>query len=305
MDLLKTGARGQEVINLQEALNYHLPLALPPLEVDGKFGNLTLGRVKQFQKLRGLKDDGIVGPLTHGALYFFIENFIHMIVPPARGDAVRGRTSGLQFGDSPTPFGPVLPPFPRLELPFPTPFRPPPPPIFPLPKLTLQGESTQFELSAGVERTIARSLTNNTQDNNVSIFSDVNFSLWRRPIGKHLEMSFGLGAFFERELRPDPNTTLRIGVFAKAELKDVVKIGPLDLFKLIVEHKTVTTATGPIELNSDIEVGINPTVEVNVLGTKVEFGPKFSKFFEVGIGKGGFNLKSGSAITAGTVTVFF
>jgi hypothetical protein len=136
-----------------------------------------------------------------------------------------------------------------LTLPFPDPFRPPPPPLFiPLPKLTLGGTSTEFELSAGVQRTIARSLTGNSPDNSTSLFSDVGFSFWRRPIGKHVELAFGPGAWLERVVSPDPKTTFRVGVFAKAELKDVLKIGPLDLFKLIIEHKTAINVSGPIEL---------------------------------------------------------
>jgi hypothetical protein len=191
-------------------------------------------------------------------------------------------------------------------LPFPTPFRPPPPNIFPLPPLTLGGgQSTNFELSAGLERKIGKNLSNNTPDRSVSVFTDVTFTIWRRPIGKFVELKFGPGAFLEREVGADPKTSVRVGMFVSAELKDVVKIGPLDLFKLIAEHKTTTTVTGPIELTSEVEVGINPTVEVNVFGTQIEFGPKVSKYFEIGLGKDGFHLKSGATLTAGTVTVFF
>ena len=71
--------------------------------------------------------------------------------------------------------------------------------------------------------------------------------------------------------------------------------------RLVEVLGTEATVTGPVELTSDLEVGINPTVETTVLGTKIEFGPKFSKFFEVGIGREGFTVKSGTTVTAGTV----
>lgn len=301
MQTLRFGARGQEVINLQEALNYQLPAAAPSLKADGIFGEKTQARLKQYQTLRGLAADGIAGPKTHGAIYNFVQNRLHMIVAPPRSSTRR-----FAVGDGDQPGEPVLPPIPRLVLPFPDPFRPPTPPLFiPVPKLTLGGLSTEFELSAGVQRTIARNIGTNSPDNSVSVFSDVTFSFWRRPIGKHVELSFGPGAWLQHDVSPDPKTTFRVGVAAKAELKDVLKIGPLDLFKLIVEHKTATNVEGPIELTSELEVGINPTVEMRVAGHKVEFGPKFSKFFEVGLGRHGFELKSGTTVSAGTVTVFF
>jgi len=300
MNTLSIGSRGQEVINLQEALNYQLPGASPALVVDGVFGPKTQARLRAFQSVRALAVDGIAGPKSHRALYSFVRSRLHLIVPPARGS---GRAFSLRDGDIPGT-DPILPPIPKLTLPFPDPFRRPPPPLLPLPQLTL-GTTTEFELSAGVERTFARSLTANSAEKTTSIFSDVSFSIWRRPIGRHFEMAFGPGAFFEREVGADPKSSFRVGVFAKAELKDVLTIGPLDLFKVIIEHKTVTTVTGPVELTSDLEVGINPTVETTVFGTKIEFGPKFSKFFEVGIGRDGFTVKSGTTVTAGTLTVFF
>ena len=300
MKTLSFGSRGQEVTNLQEALNYHLLQAIPALVVDGILGPKTQSRLREFQAVRGLAVDGIAGPKTHRALYSFVRSRNHVIIPPAQNSS-RGFVAGergVGFTD------PVLPPVPNLILPFPVPFRPPPPPLLPLPELSL-GNTTQFELSAGVERTFARSLTGQTAERTTSIFSDVSFSIWRRPVSKHVDLEFGPGVYFERDVGADPRSSIRVGVFAKAELKDVLTIGPLDLFKLIIEHKTTTTATGPIELTTDIEVGFNPTVETRVLGTKIEFGPKVSKFFELGIERQGFTVKSGTTLTAGTLTVFF
>jgi murein L,D-transpeptidase YcbB/YkuD len=57
--LLKVGARGQLVRNLQEALG---------VNVDGAFGPDTHDAVVRFQREKGLKADGIVGPATWAEL---------------------------------------------------------------------------------------------------------------------------------------------------------------------------------------------------------------------------------------------
>lgn len=64
---LQRGAEGQDVEYLQQRLNAHSPPARK-LKVDGIFGTVTEIRVMQFQRAKGLADDGIVGPLTWGAL---------------------------------------------------------------------------------------------------------------------------------------------------------------------------------------------------------------------------------------------
>lgn len=61
---LRWGSQGSSVEQLQTALNEHGA----SLSVDGKFGKLTHGAVKDFQRSHGLKIDGIVGPETRGAL---------------------------------------------------------------------------------------------------------------------------------------------------------------------------------------------------------------------------------------------
>lgn len=64
---LRLHAAGEDVRFLQRQLNAAQP-GLPPLVVDGKFGNLTRGRVTDFQKAHSLIIDGVVGPITWGAL---------------------------------------------------------------------------------------------------------------------------------------------------------------------------------------------------------------------------------------------
>ena len=64
--LLQKGAKGDWVKYMQWKLN--LAGTLPPLTVDGDFGAGSKKAVKAFQKSRGLKDDGDVGPKTWAAL---------------------------------------------------------------------------------------------------------------------------------------------------------------------------------------------------------------------------------------------
>ena len=59
MTLYKKGSRGSVVILIQQALH---------LYPDGIFGNQTEDAVKEFQKEKGLKPDGIVGPSTMSKL---------------------------------------------------------------------------------------------------------------------------------------------------------------------------------------------------------------------------------------------
>ena len=61
---LKKGAKGDDVRALQKLLNHKGD----NLVEDGDFGKKTLAAVKAFQKLRGLKVDGIAGKKTISAL---------------------------------------------------------------------------------------------------------------------------------------------------------------------------------------------------------------------------------------------
>jgi N-acetylmuramoyl-L-alanine amidase len=61
--ILKKGHKGPEVKQLQENL-IKLGFSLPKYGADGDFGGETEVAVKKFQQKYGLKDDGIVGPLT-------------------------------------------------------------------------------------------------------------------------------------------------------------------------------------------------------------------------------------------------
>lgn len=65
---LRIGDKGDDVRALQDVLNFHIR-RLAPLEVDGKFGNDTHGRVIAFQKSNALQVDGVVGRNTNLKLF--------------------------------------------------------------------------------------------------------------------------------------------------------------------------------------------------------------------------------------------
>ena len=63
---IRRGSKGSHVAYCQNLLNTRLDKR--PLWLDGIFGPKTNNKVRTFQRLRRLKADGIVGPLTWNAL---------------------------------------------------------------------------------------------------------------------------------------------------------------------------------------------------------------------------------------------
>lgn len=74
---MRYGSRGPEVVELQKVLNAG-GYAVPPLVVDGIFGQKTRAAVITFQASKGLARDGIVGPITRAAL----NAGVVVVVPP-------------------------------------------------------------------------------------------------------------------------------------------------------------------------------------------------------------------------------
>jgi peptidoglycan hydrolase-like protein with peptidoglycan-binding domain len=71
---IRKGDKGLVIKKLQQAL-VDLGFPLPKFGVDGIFGDETESAVKNYQRARGLSQDGIVGPITIAAIDSdFIEN---------------------------------------------------------------------------------------------------------------------------------------------------------------------------------------------------------------------------------------
>lgn len=85
------GASGPVVKTLQRALNETPPTSLAALAVDGIFGHKTSARTREFQSQHGLSVDGIVGPMTWGALLVPVGE-----VPPQSGCNCGNVESGSQ-----------------------------------------------------------------------------------------------------------------------------------------------------------------------------------------------------------------
>jgi Putative peptidoglycan binding domain len=274
MATLIQGSVGQEVKNLQTALNYHLPNAAPLLKGDGIFGPRTRERVLQFQNKHQLKADGIVGPKTHGALYCFVRPYAHMFVASYRSDDRASRVMAVR--DAPSPAR--LPPIPRMQLQFPQPFRAPPvlqPPRLEIdPRLLLLARRTKFELEAGQETSFTTDLGTGKTKREVVLFSDLSGTIWSQPFGEHVKISAGGGVIVEHRVKPDAHTEAHFYVFTKAEVVDILKIGPLDLFKLEPEAKASGKLGGnePPEVSASVSAG--PDVEVKAGKVTISVGAR-------------------------------
>ena len=92
MDLIRTGARGEDVRDVQHRL-LAAGLRIDPDELDGTFSASTEEAVREFQQLRGLPPDGIMGPDTWGQLveagYRLSDRTLYLRSPAFRGDDVR------------------------------------------------------------------------------------------------------------------------------------------------------------------------------------------------------------------------
>jgi hypothetical protein len=275
MALLVQGSTGQEVKNLQTALNYHLPNSVPPLVVDGIFGPKTRARLVQFQTQFRLKIDGIVGPETGAALYTFVDCSHHMIIENHPAD---NRSNRLAIGDTPSQPSPFrLPPLPRLQLTFPSSVLPVPlilqPPRLEIdPRLLLLARITKFELEAGQQTTFKKDLSNPTDPlRETALFADLKGTVWSRPFGKFVKLSAGGGMIVEHRIKPTAETEASVYVFGKVEVADFLKLKPIDIAKLSAEAQI--KGTPGAKEPPDMSVTVTAGPEVEVLDGKVTFGP--------------------------------
>lgn len=282
MAILVQGSTGQEVKNLQTALNYHMSNALPPLKVDGIFGPKTHARVVQFQTLYcpevDPRDRGIVGPITHRALYCFVECSHHLVTVNYGRDTSKSFVRGNLLAVRDTPSSPspsLLPPLPRLQLAFP----PAPPPLPPIlrpprleidPRLLLLARITKFELEAGQQTTFTKNPDTSQAERPVAVFADLKGIIWSKPLGKFVEVSTGGGMVVEKRLKPtEKDAETSVYIFGKAEVKNILKVGPLDLAKIAAEAQIKPHGREP----PDMSVTVSGGPEVEVFGGKLTFGP--------------------------------
>jgi N-acetylmuramoyl-L-alanine amidase len=92
VDLIRTGARGEDVRDVQHRL-LGAGMRIEPDELDGSFGASTEAALREFQRARGLPPDGILGPDTWGQLveagYRLGDRTLYLRSPAFRGDDVR------------------------------------------------------------------------------------------------------------------------------------------------------------------------------------------------------------------------
>ena len=93
MRTLRRGDTGNDVRTLQTALTR---AGYDPGPINGIFGAQTEQAVKQFQRVLGLQEDGIVGPKTWAFLMPFVyEPDPDVLRRGSRGDMVRRLQNGL------------------------------------------------------------------------------------------------------------------------------------------------------------------------------------------------------------------
>ncbi len=291
MHALAQGSRGLDVKNAQTALNYHLPDVKPPLIADGIFGPKTLARVTLFQQRFNLsnKPIGVIGPQTHRALFSFVQCSHHLLYVNQPVAAGASRASFALVGDGPAP-GSLLPPLPRLQLPYPTPFRtlPPvsPPRLVIDPNLLRFLHTTKFELEAGGESSLQSRPGASDPQLEVNLFTDLKATIWSKPISENVELSAGGGFVVEKRLKPVGDFETSVYIFAKAEVKNILKFGPIDLAKLEAEAQIEGKIGKEEPPDMTATVGIGP--EVELFKGALTFGP--GAYAGIKKDAGGFNL---------------
>lgn len=114
--------RSNEVVALQNALNVRL-MPANPLVLDGIFGPLTEGAVKDFQKCEGLTADGIAGPHTLGEL-FVRRTIVSELVLSSTPEGANGDESSQPEPYQPATVSPYDPPSWPTSAPSPDPATP-------------------------------------------------------------------------------------------------------------------------------------------------------------------------------------
>ena len=222
MGNLKKGCTGQDVRNLQIALNYQLPEAFPPLVIDGIFGPKTKARTIEFQKQNDLLVDGVVGAETHGGLYTFVRSVHHVVIVkrPMKQDA------SFSPGMVGSPFEP-----PRRR-PFHFPAAPLRLPQFGKLSGLIDSISKNIKVAGetGYEASFQHDPRKHETESEIAFVSNATATLWTRPIRDKLLLGLGNGFAYSQVLKLHGEHELSYNVFGRLQLIDLFKESkPFDL----------------------------------------------------------------------------
>ena len=211
---LNRGMTGDDVSDLQAALNYHLrppnpphtPSGppRPPLATDGIFGPLTEARLREFQRLNNLVDDGVVGHATRPLL--LVARYVSAKIPIAKRDpnvsvAFRAHPSFLLATQQPAPLqsAPLIAP------------------------VVLQNRQVQLGGNLTLDPLVGPGAAQKT------FFLSVQWTWVEQKNGRHLELALG-SQFATALVQNDP---LQLGFsvqsFAQITVSDVVAIDKINL----------------------------------------------------------------------------
>jgi hypothetical protein len=242
---LNRGMTGTDVGDLQDALNYHLRPPnpphtpdgppRPPLVTDGIFGPATEARLKEFQRLNGLVDDGVVGHATRPLLK--VARTITVKIPIAK----RNPNVSVAFGARPS--------FVLASQTQPAPAQSPPL----IAPLILQNRQVQLGGNLTLDPVVGPGAAQKT------FFLSVQWSWVEQKDGRHLELALG-SQFATALVQKDP---LQLGFsvqsFAQVTVSDVVAIDAINL------HLFSPSAQAAFQSNF-----INDILKSNTLGVSAQ-----------------------------------
>ena len=221
---------GQDVADLQAALNYHLRPPRPPhtppgpdrppLKVDGVFGAKTDARLREFQRLNRLTVDGKAGPIT--TPLFTKTKLVTVKIPISPQDEAPVAQNAAFFrpgGGSANAFAQIPGLLAQAAL-GPSPAKPQP--------LIAPVRLQNMQVQIGGNVTLAPIL--GPGDPSKALFLAVQFSWVEQRDGRHLELA--LGAQFAKPLTNETfglSTTNSPQVFAGVTVADVVAIDKANL----------------------------------------------------------------------------
>lgn len=284
---------GQDVADLQAALNYHLRPPSPPhtppgpdrppLATDGQFGSRTNARLREFQSLNGLTVDGIAGPITTGLLTK--TKSVTVRIPIARDDdppvaqnvaafrPIRG--GGLNAFSFPNVFAQAAPTPNVPGTPQTNPPQQPAPLIAPVKLQNLQ-------VQAGGNLTLSPIV--GPGDPSKALFLAVQFNWVEQRDGRHLELALGT-----QFAAPLTNDTLGLGsssaqLFAGVTVADVLAKGNFHFFSPAAQVAFQANGGPGVIKSLSIGVGLQNQIAWDIIKDKSGKNPVFTLFCQQQLG---------------------